>query len=59
MGPQELLEGLCLGLAELGETRGGMPHGAVVLAQLRTGVGLERRRRVAILGEAQCQECEP
>lgn len=56
MGPQELFEGLGLGLAELGEACRGMPHGAVVLAQLRTGIGLDGRRGVAILREPGCEQ---
>lgn len=59
MGPQELLEGLGLGLAELGEARGGVTHRAVVLAQLRPGVGLERRRCITVRSEAGREEREP
>jgi len=51
MGSEQLLEGLGLGLAELREEHGGMPHGAVVLAQLRAGLGLDRCGGVTIVGE--------
>ena len=56
MGPQKMLEGLGLGLAQLGEACGGVPHGAVMLAQLRTGLGFDRRRRVAVTRESIGQE---
>ena len=58
MGSQELLEGLGLGLAQLGETCGGVPHGAVMLAQLRTCLGLHGGRRIAVLCESVGQQHE-
>lgn len=58
MGSQKVLEGLGLGLAQLGEACGGVPHGAVMLAQLRSSLGLDRGRRIAVLHETVGQEHE-
>ena len=58
MGSQQLLEGLGLGLAQLREARGGVAHRAVMLAQLRTGIGIHRCRGVSVLSEAGCEECK-
>ena len=58
MGSQQLLEGLGLGLAQLGEACGGMPHGAMMLAQLRSGLGIDRGRGVTVLHETVGQEHE-
>ncbi len=59
MGAQQLLEGLGLGLAELGEARGSVPHGTVMLTQLRAGIRVDRGGGVAVLGETRCQQREP
>ncbi|MFM1966503.1 MAG: hypothetical protein RL134_2228 [Actinomycetota bacterium] len=58
MGAQQLLEGLGLGLAQLREAHGSMPHGAVVLAELRPCVGVDGGRGVAILGKTRREERE-
>lgn len=51
MGPEQLFEGLGLGLAQLREEHGRMSHGAVVLAQLRARIRLDGRCGVTIAGE--------
>lgn len=58
MGPEQFLKGLGFGLAELGEASGGVSDGAVMLAQLRTGICLHRRRGVTVIGESRCQDCQ-
>lgn len=59
MGAEQLLECLCLGVAELRKACGGMPHGAVMLAELRPGFGVDCRSGVAVIGKPRGEECEP
>ncbi len=51
MGVQDLFEGFGLGFTELGESCGDVTDGAMVLTQLRTGVGLDAGGDEAIGGE--------
>ena len=59
MGAEQLLEGLGLGLSELGEAHGSVPHGAVMLTQLGSGIRVDGRRGVAVLRETGGKEREP
>lgn len=59
MCAEELLEGLGLRIAQLREAHRCMPHRAVVLAELRAGIGSRRRRRISIRGKPGGQHGEP